>query len=540
LTCEGGGLDQRGEPTGVRAAYFASRGTDCDFGAIEAQHRFCLATGHGTVACDEGEIDVAGLAPECRRIGGLLDCSGGQEVEVTSLDSGESVFVGDSELAMQPDGNLVLYDGGTAWWSSETDAWPCIGHFVTFQEDGNFVVYSDPDGASFAVACFATATAGQRAVLREGFVGEPAQLLVENADGTAGWITTHDPVPPGRSFALHGSRFRPGDSLSIPGARAVMQEDGRFVLYDTVDGVETALWQIGTAGVCAGRDAVFQGDGNLVVGAPGTACLGALGPPAAGGTVLRLHRSAIGVATLTLYDAEGEVLWQAPEPPALGTRCTDFPAGSPDGVYTVYDRAGVGREVYCDMTGGGWMLVGKVYLSHHGAASLSEPTDWWTEGTGQAGALLPGTLDRTEGSDYASYGAAWLADLDLTVARFDLIAEDAAFFERLEEAVPGETATWYKDPSTLATWFSAADTVPTAVCETEDLSCGVVGRIRTTSDKTLLEGMRLPLGHGWLHTRPDVDGRPEFDGVCSYTYNDPGWRDDAAEHWGNGLDIWVK
>jgi hypothetical protein len=263
--------------------------------------------------------------------------------------------------------------------------------------------------------------------------------------------------------------------------------------------------------------------------------LGEIFPSGAYSGALEVFRGELG-----LEDSIVVGKWRMPEPLGLPGRCSDFPAGSSDGVYTVFDHDGVGREVYCDMSGGGWMLVGKIYRSHAGASGIWEPSDWWTAGTGQSQALVPGTVDFTTGTDYASYGSAWLADLELSVARFDLIAEDATAFERIEDAVAGETATWYKDPSTIATWFSTSDFVASTVCETEALDCGVTGRILLTNDATRLEGMILPMGSGTVHIRPDVDKRPEFDGVCSYTYNDSGWADDAAEHWGNGLDIWVK
>ena len=133
-----------------------------------------------------------------------------------------------------------------------------------------------------------------------------------------------------------------------------------------------------------------------------------------------------------------------------------------------------------------------------------------------------------------------MADLDLGLARFDLIAEHADPFARIADATPGQTGTWYKDASSLATWFTPSDSAPTTVCSEPDLSCGQTGRILRTDDGTWLEGMVLPVGSGPIHLRPDGDRLPAFDGVCSYTFNRPEWLDSAAEHWGNGLDIWVR
>jgi hypothetical protein len=221
------------------------------------------------------------------------------------------------------------------------------------------------------------------------------------------------------------------------------------------------------------------------------------------------------------------------------SRCADFPAGSPDGIYRVSDSTGVERQVYCDMDGGGWMLVGKVLRSHDGYSSLPEPDDWWTNGTGQTGAFAPGVVDWTSGLGVAAYGSSWLADLGLSVARFDLIAEDADFFTFLADATPGQTATWFKEASTLTTWFTDTDTA-SAVCSDEALTCSTTGRIIRTSAGTWFEGMQLSGAGGPIHTRPDGDDWSAFDGVCSYTSSSPNWLDDAADHWGNALDIWVK
>ncbi|MEM9557427.1 MAG: hypothetical protein AAGC60_24425 [Acidobacteriota bacterium] len=537
LACDGHPTDLRGAATGVRAVYLGDRGTDCDYGAIEARHDFCQATRSGTVACDEGSIDLTEVAAlGCRLVAGLLDCSGGREIEIAGLGYGESVAAGSAQLILQADGDLALSDDGVAWWSTGTGAGACIGHAAGLV-GGDFVVTSDPQPCG-AMTCWSAGTAGQRLLLREGYVGDVAQLLVENADGSVGWITDHTPITSGRSFAVHGSRFRSGDQLTIPGARVVLEGDGDFVLYDTVDGVETVVWSLGTGGSCAGQDASFGADGNLVVGAVGDACLGALNPPAAGGVVLRLQRAASGGAVLALYDATGGVVWSAPEHPGP-RRCADLPAGSADGVYTVFDRGGVAREVHCDLSGGGWMLVGKVYITHTGTSTLPEPSTWWTAGTGQATALVPGTVEYVTGPVAVSYGASWLAELDLENSRFDLVAEHAAQFTDIVQAVAGHTASWFKDPATVATWFSPHDT-PSTVCSASALDCGVVGRIVDTGDGTWLEGMRLPMGGGWIHMRLEGDRWSYFDGVCSYTGDHPAWLDSAAGHWGNGLDVWVR
>jgi len=50
----------------------------------------------------------------------------------------------------------------------------------------------------------------------------------------------------------------------------------------------------------------------------------------------------------------------------------------------------------------------------------------------------------------------------------------------------------------------------------------------------------MPLGV--LHMRRDGDVSPEYSSLCSYTSNLNGnaWGDTYADHWVNGLLIWVK
>ena len=47
---------------------------------------------------------------------------------------------GGDRVVMQGDGNLVIYDGGTARWNSHTNGQP--GSALALQADGNMVVYA--------------------------------------------------------------------------------------------------------------------------------------------------------------------------------------------------------------------------------------------------------------------------------------------------------------------------------------------------------------------------------------------------------------
>ncbi|MEM7351870.1 MAG: hypothetical protein AAF657_13815 [Acidobacteriota bacterium] len=310
--CAVGAVDQRGEPAGVRAVYLEDRSTPCDYGAVEAQHHFCIANSQGMVTCDEGEIGQGEAeAQGCRLIGGLLDCTGAGEVELDVLGFGDSVTLGDARLVMQFDGNLVLYENGAPTWATATNLGSCIGYTADFR--GGLIVTSDPQGPGGAQVCWSLGVQASRILLRQGFRGDPAQIVVEDTNGRAVWMN-YQPVPEGRSFTLHGTNFPIDRALTIPGALAIQQADGNFVLYDTLDGLLTPLWATGTWDPsCHGNAIRFQADGNLVIGSPAEPTCFAAANPGYAGTVLRLHRPDGGLAKLSIYNAEGEILWQVPQ-----------------------------------------------------------------------------------------------------------------------------------------------------------------------------------------------------------------------------------
>jgi hypothetical protein len=86
------------------------------------------------------------------------------------LYAGQSLVNGYFTLAMQTDGNLVLYAGNTAKWQSHTynnpNAW------VVMQTDGNLVVYSP--GPSYV-----------HALWQSGTYNQPGDRLVMQSDGNA-------------------------------------------------------------------------------------------------------------------------------------------------------------------------------------------------------------------------------------------------------------------------------------------------------------------------------------------------------------------
>jgi hypothetical protein len=158
------------------------------------------------------------------------------------------------ELVMQAsDGNLVLYRGAQALWSSGQAG---VGAYVAMQGDGNFVTYNNGAKWSSNTADF-----------------PGANLTLQNDSNV---VISHAGHPIWDSHSGYlGFRLSPGWQLG-PDAylwspnhqyRLVMQaSDGNLVLYDRSG---KALWSTGARG--AGAYVAMQGDGNLVIYLSGVA-----------------------------------------------------------------------------------------------------------------------------------------------------------------------------------------------------------------------------------------------------------------------------
>jgi putative Ig domain-containing protein/carbohydrate binding protein with CBM6 domain/glycosyl hydrolase family 95 len=87
---------------------------------------------------------------------------------------------GDYTLIMQGDGNLVLYQGSTALWASNTAG--TAADEAIMQGDGNFVVYT-----SSGTALWASGTAGNSGAYLD--VQNDGNVVIYSASGTALWST---------------------------------------------------------------------------------------------------------------------------------------------------------------------------------------------------------------------------------------------------------------------------------------------------------------------------------------------------------------
>ena len=160
---------------------------------------------------------------------------------------------GHYRLAMQADGNLVLYWEGRPLWASDTAKHP--GAVLAMQGDGNLVVYegnrpiwsSGTDRGGNALYYLSLQDNGNATIY------SPARKPV--------W-TTNTAVGEGRTELVAGTELRGGSWLASSNGhyRLAMQADGNLVLY--WEG--RPLWASDTA-KHPGAVLAMQGDGNLVV-----------------------------------------------------------------------------------------------------------------------------------------------------------------------------------------------------------------------------------------------------------------------------------
>lgn len=298
------------------------------------------------------------------------------------------------ELAMQTDGNLVLYRHGAgtrvATWATGTQ--DTASDHVIMQPDGNFVLYD-----SSAAARWASNTWGfERAYLR---VQDDGNLVVYQSNGLAIWATgtvvLPRPTPPttcGHAFA--GQGLLPGQML--------WSCDGRFYLKMEGNGNLTVyrhnvgpLWTSNATSSLA-RYSIMQPDGNLVVYDEFDRALWATSTWGHGGAYLRMQND----SNLVVYAASGAAIWASgthvPPAPTPPTAC---------GVFFPGQGLAAGQSLWsCDGRFRLWMQAdGNLVLYRHGVRAL-----WATATTSGREAIM-----QPDGNFVlydASYNALWASN----------------------------------------------------------------------------------------------------------------------------------
>jgi hypothetical protein len=214
---------------------------------------------------------------------------------------------GRAQLAMQSDGNLVLYaigaTGSAALWATNTQL---PGSKVVMQGDGNLALYGPGGDCRWAAGTHGNPGAWLA-------LQDDGNLVIYAGGGPALWASGTT-LPP--EIVIKGDRLgpdqalEPGEAIESPNRRAVlvMRREGNLVLFEGRGGLDTAYWDVGTD--VPGSRLVMQGDGNLALYEPGGVCRWASGTDGNPGAWVVLQDD----GNLVVYSAGGQALWASGAP----------------------------------------------------------------------------------------------------------------------------------------------------------------------------------------------------------------------------------
>lgn len=167
-----------------------------------------------------------------------------------SLKQNDSFSFGSYKATMQPSGNFVVTQAGVVQWSTASSSSCASGCAVKFQSDGNLVIYNGP------TAFWSSNTSGNSNSTLV-FSLQGALLEMFTAQGSNLWASTPYFTP--GQFVLNQ-----GDAYVNPnGYRLTMQSDGNLVTYNG----STVLYSTGSHASCGTNTchAAYQADGNFVI-----------------------------------------------------------------------------------------------------------------------------------------------------------------------------------------------------------------------------------------------------------------------------------
>jgi hypothetical protein len=167
-----------------------------------------------------------------------------------NLYQNQSYTFGAYNLAMQADGNAVIYQGSNPLWSTSTAGQNCSAGncHIAFQTDGNLVVYNG------SKALWASATGASAGATLQFNTTEP-YMTITSAKGSNKWASTS-------AFQAGQFNLKQNDSFIFGPYNMQMQSNGNLV----VSRGGSALWSTQSSSSCNnGCNATFQGDGNLIL-----------------------------------------------------------------------------------------------------------------------------------------------------------------------------------------------------------------------------------------------------------------------------------
>jgi hypothetical protein len=335
---------------------------------LKSRMAAALAVAAGsTMAVSVGIAGPAGAAA-----GGSI-LSAGQQLQAGQ----ELVSVGGQyQLAMQTDGNLVIYGNGCVVWASNT-AGTGSHDDLSMQTDGNLVIYTSAGKAVWASGTAGTGGANSLNMQADG------NLVVYTGAAKPVWASgagNADQLCAPHSMGLDQYIHSAGGRYEL-----LMQDDGNLVLY----GPNGATWASNTVG-SGGTSVNLQGDGNLVIY---TSAARPVWASDTAGTGSGNHLVMQDDGNLVIYASAGKPVWASNTAVggpvgSVGSKIASIAAGQ-EGVqdnpantycnpYTAYWGAGTAcgnglrREEWCaDFAAWAWRQAGVGFTYGWGAADIN-------------------------------------------------------------------------------------------------------------------------------------------------------------------------
>lgn len=214
-----------------------------------------------------------------------------------------------------------------------------------------------------------------------------------------------------------------------------------------------------------------------------------------------------------------------------------------DGTYTIMPDGSNKMKAYCDMTSGGWTLVGMIHTADK--SGVDEPNDWFHSPSDSE--LLQSNTNKVNespmglgGSRFASY----IRNHNSPMVKFVIHAHED--FD--------QTNTWYKDLSADdQTFTSLFDTNNidhrSKACRDEKMTEDCIDQNyigKSPSGVTICAGCEIKVNGqglgGAVHMRQNDDPIGDrYSGLCSGTLNNALWKDSNFDgHWGNAGRLWLN
>jgi MYXO-CTERM domain-containing protein len=270
-----------------------------------------------------------------------------------SVPSGDGLAQGDAvsscdgrfSLAMQADGNVVLYDRGKALWSTGTNA--TGGFTLAMQTDGNLVVYT-----SAGCPVWASDTSGNPGASLA--VQSDGNLVIYTSAGKAIWATGTGPIPEPPSTCgtfTGGEGMGYNDIVSACGAcfTLIFQDDGNLVLYKTSQFLQAAgvVWDSGTSGT--GYLMSMGTDGNLNIYSSSGCSVWSTNTSGNTGATLAVQDD----GNLVIYSSAGAALWNSASVTCSGgCNCAPIPQQPSNDAISVVNWADGHSELFAKTPGG--------------------------------------------------------------------------------------------------------------------------------------------------------------------------------------------